>query len=207
MIFATLFALLSFQSPFTAAPEHYKLELDNDWVQIVRVHYAPGGVSKLHDHPERPTVLVYTTDGGPLKFLHKDGAIVNRPAVKAGGIRFTRGAAESHVVEYQGDQPSEYMRVELKTEPLDLPELDIRIALADRKPFENRQVRILRVTCPPKSMCPAQAPPFYPAVIISGSEYRWFPGGVPADANSSDAPVEQIRIELKSRPAASQRGQ
>ena len=39
MILATIFTLLSFQSPFTAAPEHYKLELDNDWVQIVRVHY------------------------------------------------------------------------------------------------------------------------------------------------------------------------
>lgn len=207
MMLATLFTLLSFQSPFTAAPEHYKLELDNDWVQIVRVHYAPGGISKLHDHPERPTVMVYTTDGGPLKFLHKDGAIVNRPAVKAGGIRFTRGAAESHVVEYQGDQPSEYMRVELKTQPVDLPERDIRMALADRQPFENGQVRILRVTCPAQSACPLSTHPNDPAVVISGSEFRWLPVGAPAIENPGNAPLEQIRVELKSRPVGGQRGQ
>src|ERR1700752_3489945 len=102
MIYSALFFLV-FQSPFTAAPEHYKLEVDNEWVQIVRVHYEPGGISKLHDHPDRPTVMVYNTDGGQLRFKHKEGPVVNRPAVKAGGIRFTKGAAESHVVEYLGD--------------------------------------------------------------------------------------------------------
>ena len=145
--------------------------------------------------------MIYNTDGGALKFKHKEGPVVNRPPVKAGGIRFTRGAAESHVVEYQGDQPSEYMRVELKTEPLDLPERDVRMALADRGPFENGQLRIMRVTCAPKSTCPASAHPENPAVVVSGSDYKWLPAGSAAIANPTGTPLEQIRIELKTKPA------
>jgi hypothetical protein len=200
MIDIALMMLLAFQSPFTAAPEHYKLELDNDWVQVVRVHYEPGGISKMHDHPERPTIMIYNTDGGTLTFKHKEGPNVERPAVRAGGIRFTRGAAESHLVEYHGDKPSEYMRVELKTQPLDLPEKDVRIALTDRTPFENGQVRIFRVTCAPQAACPASAHPENPAVVVSGSEYRWLVAGSAAIENPRGVPMEQIRIELKSKP-------
>ncbi len=200
MILIALLTLLGLQSPFVAAPEHYKLELDNEWVQVVRVTYGPRGVSKMHDHPERPTVMVYNTDGAGLKFTHRDGAVVERPSVRAGGIRFTRGAAESHVVEYQGDQPSEYMRVELKTDPVNLPERDVRIAPSDRTPFENGQVRIYRVTCAPRSACPASAHSADPAVVVSGSDFRWLPAGAGAIQNTSDAPREQIRIEMKSRP-------
>ncbi len=207
MIDFALMLMLAFQSPFTAAPEHYNLELDNEYVQIVRVHYEPGGISKMHDHPERPTVMIYNTDGGKLTFKHKDGPDVERPPVKAGGIRFTRGAAESHLVVYNGDKPSEYMRVELKTEPLDLPERDVRMAPGEWTPFENGQVRIFRVTCGPKTTCPASAHPSDPAVVVSGSDYRWLPAGSAAVENPREVPVDQIRIELKSKPIANQRSQ
>jgi hypothetical protein len=42
---------------------------------------------------------------------------------------------------------SEYLRVKLKIEPLDLPKDDIRRAPDDRTPYENAMIRILHVTC------------------------------------------------------------
>jgi len=71
------------------------LELENAWVRIVRVHYLP------HEKPARtitpPTVYVYTTDGGRLRIVHDEmEKPVIRPVVKAGAVRFNRGAAEHH---------------------------------------------------------------------------------------------------------------
>ncbi|MEO8025791.1 MAG: hypothetical protein ABI823_04935 [Bryobacteraceae bacterium] len=207
MIPAVLLTLLSFQSPFVAAPDHYKLEFENEWVQVVRVSYGPHGNSPMHDHPEQPTVMIYTTDGAPLKFKHKDGMVVNRPTVKANGIRFTRGAAESHIVEYQGDQPSEYLRVELKTDPLDRPERDVRIAPQDRTPYENGQLRILRVQCAAEAACPASMHPEDPAVVVTGRSANFIPAGAPAIQNPGKTALDQIRIELKSKPLSAPRSQ
>ena len=41
--------------------------------------------------------------------------------MKAGGIRFNRSMVEQHEVESLSDIPSEYLRIELKSEPLELP--------------------------------------------------------------------------------------
>jgi hypothetical protein len=43
------------------------------------------------------------------------GLTVTRPAVKAGAIRFAHSAPETHSVEYLGDAPTEYVRIELRT--------------------------------------------------------------------------------------------
>jgi hypothetical protein len=44
------------------------------------------------------------------------GFVITRPAVRAGAIRFAHSAPETHSVEYLGDQPTEYVRIELRTE-------------------------------------------------------------------------------------------
>src|SRR5690348_427713 len=125
------------QDPYTTAPDNYKLEFENDWVRVSRVIYRPGDKLPVHSHPVYPTVYVYVTDGGPIIFGHQEFATMQRRPVKAGQIRFNRGNKETHTTEYLGDAPSEYVRLELKTEPVDLPRRDIRIAPDDSKPFEN----------------------------------------------------------------------
>src|SRR5688572_7282865 len=127
--FVLLFAAPVFcQNPYQAAPDNYKLEFENDWVRVSRVTYRPGDKLPVHEHPALPTVYVYVTDGGPIQFGHQQFAAARRGAVKAGQIRFNKGNKETHTTEYLGDTPSEYVRVELKTEPFELPARDVRIA-------------------------------------------------------------------------------
>ena len=105
------------------------------------------------DLTRHPTVYVYTTDGGPIRFLHVEGYSIDRPAVKAGGIRFNRGMVEQHEVESLSEIPSEYLRIELKTEPLELPPHERVAALKmPRSGSRNPRVSLTRragpLTCP-----------------------------------------------------------
>lgn len=179
-----------------------KVEFENAWVRIVRVHYAAHEKTRYHDHPSTPTVYVYTTDGGRLRILHdeKEEPVI-RPAVKANGIRFNRGAVEHHQVEEMDGVASEYLRIELKVEPIDLPEQDVRRAPGDSTPYENGMVRIVRVACEAKSVCPASAHRDGPAVEVIGSHFRWCGANDREYSNAADAPISIVRVELKSKPA------
>src|SRR5690242_15543681 len=58
------------QDPFVVAPQAYKLQFENDWVRVVRVHYAPFEKLPAHDHPKGRTIFIYLNDGGPVRFKH-----------------------------------------------------------------------------------------------------------------------------------------
>ena len=112
---------MSAQNPYDVARDHYKLELETEWVRISRVSYGPHGTAPVHDHPSVPTVYVYTTDGGPILFKRDQIGNIRRRAVKAGQLRYARPSLERHDVEYLGDDPTEYLRIELKSKPLATP--------------------------------------------------------------------------------------
>jgi hypothetical protein len=195
-----LFAFLAAAAEAPVYSTDSTIEFENPWVRIVRVHYAPHEKTAVHDHPPTPTVYVYVTDGGRLKLSHVGEEPVTRPPVKAGGIRYQRGVFERHAVEELDGIESEYIRVELKIRPVDLPDQDVRRAPADNTPYESGMIRILRVNCAPHTACPASAHPENPAVIVSGRDAKWLPAGAPPVFNASDKPAEQVRVELKSPP-------
>ena len=178
-----------------------KVEFENAWVRIARVRYAAHEKTRYHDHPSTPTVYVYTTDGGRLRIIHdeKEEPVI-RPVVKANAIRFNRGAAEHHQVEEMDGVASEYLRVELKISPVDLPDQDVRRAPGDSAPFENGMLRIRRVLCDAKSVCPASAHPEDPAVEVIGSRFRWVGANGREFLNTANTPVSIVRVELKSKP-------
>ncbi len=187
------------QKPYTACPKNYRLELENDWVRVSRAMFAPGDKLPVHDHPARPTVFVYLSDGGPIRFTHVQPQFtVERPAVREGAIRFHTGAKETHVVEYLGAEPSEYLRIELKTERPDKKPQHIRIAADDQTPFENSQIRISRPACAAHQLC---APREYPAVVVrlNDRSVSWAQKG-DAGKIESDETSRQVRVELKTRP-------
>jgi hypothetical protein len=187
----------------TTANTDSKVEFENAWVRVVRVHYAAHEKTRYHDHPSTPTVYVYTTDGGRLRILHdeKEEPVI-RPAVKANSIRFNRGAMEHHQVEEMDGVASEYLRLELKIRPVDLPDKDVRRAPDDSTPYESGMIRILRVTCAAKSRCPASSHPEDPAVEVVGSRFRWVNPDDRGTTNGTNAPVSVVRVELKSKPVA-----
>jgi hypothetical protein len=145
------------QDPLKVAPDSYKLEFENDWVKVVRVHYGPRARIPAHDHPRWGTAYVYLNDGPEVIFKHveSDRGEVKRPPTKAGGFRLYRAVKEVHAVENTGDTPSDFLRVEFKTKPIGESTLRGRYYREDyagnenyqKVQFENEQVRITRIIC------------------------------------------------------------
>jgi hypothetical protein len=215
LLLACLAVCTPAQDPFRVAPSHYRLVFENAWARAARVTYGPHETAPVHDHPLTPTAIyIYMTDGGEFRFKHMTGfkvagTTITRPAVKAGAIRFAHSAPETHSVEYLGDAPTEYIRIELRTEARDLPIRNIRIppppAMDPAKSavlneFENGQVGILRVVCAAGEKCPASKDPDDPAIVtvMTGSDrgaVRWSP-------KTETGPLDEVRIELKTDPVA-----
>lgn len=206
------------QNPYTTAGDHYHLVFENAWARATRVTYLPRTTAPVHDHSLTPeSIYVYVTDGGEFRFRHMTGmkvagTVITRPAVKAGAIRVAHSAPETHSVEYLGDEPTEYVRIELRTDPLNAPIRNIRIpppVLAAGKPtvlneYENDQVRILRVLCGAGVECPVTRNADDPAIVtvMSGPErgkVRWVPAGL---GKAERGPLDEVRIELKTEPVA-----
>lgn len=66
-----LFCAAAFaQDPTKVEPTHYKLAFENEYVQVVNVHYGPHEKSSLHAHPGG-VVVVLTS--GHLRFTDENG--------------------------------------------------------------------------------------------------------------------------------------
>ena len=146
------------QDPVKAAPDSYKLQLENEWVKVLRVTYAAHGKVPIHDHSRFPAGYVYLSDSGPIRFVHEnwDDPVLTRPATKARSFRLspTTQSSERHRVENDGDLASEFLRIEFKKlrQGKDLPLR--RVPPADvpaeknlsQVEFENDYLRVTRFT-------------------------------------------------------------
>lgn len=221
------------QDPITLLPESYKLQFENDWVRVTRVHYAPHAKLPAHAHTTAPSAYVYLNDAGPVIFKHiglSYGAI-GRPATVARAFRLYQNVKEIHEVENPNDTPSDFLRVEFKTEPLGQASLRGRFYPEDYPPeenfakvhFENEQVRVSRRACAPHKACDLSADPALPALLVAltparlnggGAEVQFEPGQtewLPAGTrrvveNIGSAPAEVLLFELKTRPVPSPSG-
>jgi hypothetical protein len=149
------------QDPFVVAPQAYKLQFENEWVRVVRVHYAPFEKLPTHDHPKGLSVFIYLNDGGPVRFKHVEGSSGTYPAVrpptKAGAYRLAGFQQENHEVENLSELPSDFLQVELKTEAIDpksfrgrnYPDQNLNQGKGNyhKVEFENDQIRITRLVC------------------------------------------------------------
>jgi len=85
------------QDPTKVEPKHYKLDFENDRVQVVSVHYGPHEKSVLHDHPGG--VVVSLTEAH-LRFTDENGK-VREVFSKSGEVRWY--PPFKHRVENLGD--------------------------------------------------------------------------------------------------------
>jgi quercetin dioxygenase-like cupin family protein len=98
------------QDPVEVDAKHYKVELENDQVRVLRIKYGPGEKSVMHDHPD--STAVFLTEHH-VKFTYPDGKTEQVDA-KAGETRWTKGG--KHLPENAGTKPFELILVELKIE-------------------------------------------------------------------------------------------
>lgn len=93
----------------TADGKHYKVELENQFVRVLRIHYGPNEIGNMHNHPH--SVTVFLTDG-KLKMTFPDGkSMVGE--VPAGKVVWEE--AGPHQPQNLLDKPFEAVRIELKS--------------------------------------------------------------------------------------------
>lgn len=216
------------QDPLKVAPDAYKRVFENEYVKVMRVHYAPKTKLPEHDHTDFPAAYVYLNDAGPVIFKHiglSYGA-VTRPAVKAGSFRLYRAVKETHEVENPGDTPSDFLRVEFKTEAGKEPNaLRGRYFREDapagenfqKVQFENEQVRVTRLICATGKQCEFTASATEPSLLLAltGAQFkergkqlklepgqtRWLAAGKQERLeNSGNTPVELLRFDFRTKP-------
>src|SRR5712691_9321780 len=82
------------QDPVSVDPQHYKVELENEKVRVLRVTYGPGEKSEMHSHPD--TVAVCLTDvkaqftfpdGKTEDIGGKAGEVLSVPAMTLKGVK------------------------------------------------------------------------------------------------------------------------
>jgi hypothetical protein len=158
---------VSAQDPTKTLPESYKVQLENDYVRVVRVLYDAGAKLPEHTHPPGTTVYVYLNDSEGVTFSHSGNInrTVTRPPVKAGAVRIAAGPEEHHTAENPASTPSDFLRIWFKTDNGGDRNLRRRLSPTDDT-FENKQMRITRLTV--KAGNPtALETPTQPALMIA----------------------------------------
>jgi len=187
------------------------VEIENEWVRVLRVKQGPHEKTPEHQHPA--SVAVYLTD------THQ----------RVNGIEITRKAhdvawfeAERHTEENLSDQPLEFILMELKPGApkakgwpvaLDPVKLDPVHHLV---PIENARVRVLRTILEPHLKGPTHEHPSYVVVYLTElhttmtladgkqvdnprrpGEIAWRNPYRHTTENVGDRTAEEIQIELK----------
>ena len=108
----TLVAFWSTQSNAQDAvqvdPKHHKVEFENDYLRVLRINFAPGDISKMHQHPCAVAIGISNSD---LIFHFPDGS--SRPTkLKRGQVVVAKPT--THNPENKTQTSSEVILVELK---------------------------------------------------------------------------------------------
>jgi hypothetical protein len=214
VMMVTIGATVIAQEGATLVPAAYKVAFENPWVKVTRVRYEPKQQLPAHTHTPNAAAYVYLNDGPPVTFTHVGGKPATRAATKAGTFRVYRGLNEVHTVQNTGDAPSEFLRVELKTSPLEMGtffgKFDRPAAPAGEPVvhFNHAQVRISRVWVQPGQEISVTAAA-EPALVVSlgpleglkAGDTRWIDASATAKLkNAGAAAVDLLRFDLKSQP-------
>lgn len=229
-VLATAVALpAAAQEPHAANHKNFKLQFENDYVKVVRVHFDPHEAVTEHEHSHLAGVYVYLNDNGPVIYRHVAGfnGLRNRQFQPAGSFHVSIRFPETHTVENPTDKPVDYLRIEYKTDGESATfGGDVRAYRegyavgrnARKVQYENEQVRITRLNAAPGNKLAITATATEPALIVATTPGKRT-GGKPPLALGDTAflaanetlelentatgvldIVEVLRIDLKTKP-------
>ena len=99
---------MAVQDPVKVDPKHYKVEIENEKVRVLRVNYRAHEKSVMHSHPD--SVAIFQNDVH-CRFTFPDGK-TEEHRFHAGDTLYMPGG--SHLPENLSDQPLNVILVELK---------------------------------------------------------------------------------------------
>jgi hypothetical protein len=194
---------------------------------VIRVHYGPHERIGVHDHSRFPTVYVYLSPSGPVRFEHDENPPfrLTRPPTTTGSFRVSPGRTERHAVENLGDVSSDFLRVELKQIPLGSSLQPFRgkapISQAQSTQaieYRSPEFDVQRVICQPETPCKMDSS-VSPSLLIAFSslkltendkvgqgellkngDVKWVQGSQSTSiAAASNVPAHLLRITFKSQ--------
>lgn len=204
-------------------PKHYKVEIDNSQVRVLRVKYGPREKSVMHSHPFG--VVVYLTDAH-IRF-HLPGGKSEVRNGKAGTADMT--AEETHLPENLSAQPFEAILIELKgveapfheikDDPLELDPKHYVAGDASQNASEDNFTRVLHVKYGPHEKSVRHSHPDAVAVFLTDAnftftladgtsqirngkagEVRFTAAETHLPENTGNKPAELVLVELKTKP-------
>jgi len=150
------------QDPTKVDPAHYKVILDNPSVRVLRITYAPGAKSKMHQHPD---AMVVVLSSGKMSFATPDGKTQESELPKDTALYTPAG---THLPSNVGKTTMDAILVEFKapqpgtaTVPATLPNREVK-TLAE-SPRGNASL----VTLAPDFHEPAGTKHDYDQVVVS----------------------------------------
>ena len=203
------------QDPLAVSPKDYKLEVENEWVRVLRLNLEPQERVAVHEEPA--VVVVYLTPARQ-KFTRADGK-VREISKKAGEVAYLDAGKRAE--ENASDAPLEAVVVELKSgakskeppvtlDPVKLDPENVTVA------FENARVRVLHTVLVPHRQDPMHEHPHYVVVYLTQlhttmriadgrvvdnvrhpGEVAWRDAMKHATENVDDRPAAEIQVELK----------
>ncbi|HLI86729.1 MAG TPA: hypothetical protein VKV17_22680 [Bryobacteraceae bacterium] len=208
--------------PLAADPGHYHLDLENQWVRVIREHMAGRETMPMHRHPAPGAVIVFLT-ARHNRLTSPDGKS-QELRNQAGDLMWSEPS--THRSENLSGDRFEAVQIEPRVPPGAKPAFtpDSRDAAAIdprhyRVELENQYVRVLRVSIGPHEKLPLHTHPAAGAVLVhltdqhlrltlangevresryAAGQIHWAdPAPAHQDENLSDTPLRFIRVELK----------
>ncbi len=99
------------QDAVVVDPQHYKVEVENEYVRVIRVNIPPREKLMFHKHPATGAVVVYLTDQNMRQTLADGQSRENHYTAKQ--VRWV-GPDAAHQDQNLSDAPSKLIRIELK---------------------------------------------------------------------------------------------
>ena len=199
-----------------ANAESEKVEIENQWVRVLRVMQAPHDKSPMHEHPA--SVVVYLTDlhqkitgvDGKTRDLKKKAwEVAYFDAMKHSEENVSDKAIEAIIVELKPGAPKA-IGWPVKLDPVKLDSKHHPV------PFENDRVRVLHTILDPHVKSPQHEHPSYVVVYLTElhttqtlpdgrkvdnprktGEIAWRDALKHETENIGDKRAEEIQIELK----------
>jgi len=153
------------QDPAQISPQDYKVEIENQWVRVLRVKHPAHAKVAMHQHPD--SVAIFLTDVHE-KITLPDGtaSAVDR---KSGEVAYNNAA--THAEENIANQPLEAVIIELKSGAPKSPPVSLDPVKLDPEHHqvlvENARVRAIRTILAPHLKSPMHEHPHYVVVYLT----------------------------------------